>query len=73
MAKTFITFGQNHTHSINGKILDKDCVAVITCKDAKDGRQKAFEYFGPKFCFEYFEVNWDESKMVFFPRGYIEL
>jgi hypothetical protein len=66
--KTFVTFGQGHTHRVNGKTFDCDCIAVV------DGdRAKVFEIFGPKFCFEYPEENWDESKMKFFPRGYIEV
>jgi len=66
--KTFVTFGQGHTHRVNGKTFDCDCIAVV------DGdRTKVFEIFGPKFCFEYPEENWDESKMKFFPRGYIEV
>jgi hypothetical protein len=66
--KTFVTFGQGHTHRVNGKTFDCDCIAVV------DGdRAKVFEIFGPKFCFEYPEENWDEGKMKFFPRGYIEV
>ncbi len=69
--KTYVTFGQEHAHSINGKTFDKDCVAVIEADGPADGRRKAFEYFGPKFSFEYFEDEWDESKMAYYPRGYI--
>lgn len=66
--KTFVTFGQTHVHSIDGKTFDKDCVAVV-----EGDRDKVFEIFGPKFCFEYPEEHWDESKMMqYFPRGYIE-
>lgn len=46
--KTFVTFGQTHVHSINGKTFDKDCVAVVS-----GDRDKVFEIFGTKFCFEY--------------------
>lgn len=66
--KTYVTFGQIHRHEINGKIFDKDCVAVV------DGnRDEVFRLFGPKFCFEYPEEHWDDSKMKYFPRGYIEV
>lgn len=64
---TFVTFGQDHRHVIDGKVFDKDCVAVV-----KGGREKVFELFGRKFCFEYPESHWDDSKMRFFPRGCIE-
>jgi hypothetical protein len=67
--KTYVTFGQDHLHRINGNILDKDCVAIV------DGdRDKVFELFGSKFCFEYPEDQWDDAKMMmYFPRGYITL
>jgi predicted RNA-binding Zn-ribbon protein involved in translation (DUF1610 family) len=64
--KTFVTFGQEHIHRIDGKIFDKDCVAVVN-----GDRAKVFEIFGPKFCFGYPEEYWDESKLRYFPRGYI--
>lgn len=66
--KTYVTFGQDHIHRINGKILDKDCVAIV-----EGNRDKVFELFGPKFCFEYPEKYWDEEKMKYFPRGYVEI
>lgn len=69
--KTYITFGQDHTHRVNGETLDLNCVAVINHTEEESGRDIAFELFGPKFCFEYPEANWDESKLEYFPRGYI--
>lgn len=72
--KTYVTFGQTHVHSVNGKTFDKDCVAVIESSSPQEGRAKAFELFGPKFCFEYPEEHWDEeSQLKYFPRGYIEV
>lgn len=73
MAKTYVTFGQAHVHRINGKTYDADCVAVIECEDAADGRKKAFEYFGDKFCLEYPEKHFDFSSMVYFPRGLLHV
>ena len=70
--KTYVTFGYDHTHSINGKTFDKDCVAVINSQNAATGRAKAFELFGSKFCFEYPEDYW-HGKMEYFPRGYLEV
>lgn len=67
--KTYVTFGQAHVHSVNGKTFDKDCVAVIECRNAKEGRRLAFEYFGRQFCFEYHEDEFDTNKMRYFPRG----
>ena len=69
--KTYITFGQSHVHSINGKTFDKDCVAVIHCKNAKDGRNLALEIFGQKFSFEYPEKKFNFDDMKFYPRGFI--
>jgi len=66
--KTFVTFGQNHVHRINGRTFDADCVAIVN-----GDRSKVFEIFGPKFCFEYPEEIWDDSKMHYFSRGYIEV
>ena len=66
--KTYVTFGQEHLHRIGGKIFDRDCVAVV-----EGDRERVFELFGPKFCFEYQENTWDEGKMKYFPRGYIEV
>jgi hypothetical protein len=71
--KTYVTFGFDHRHQIGPHFFDKDCVAVIESPDAAAGRAKAFELFGPKFCFEYPEAFWNEDKLHFFPRGYIYL
>jgi hypothetical protein len=73
MSKTYVTFGQDHAHTIAGKIFNKDCVAVINCADREDGRRIAFECFGPKFCFEYHEKEFSQESLRFFPRGLIEL
>ena len=71
--KNYVTFGQDHTHRVNGKTFDRDSVATYDSLDGIDGRDKAFELFGPKFCFHYTEENWDPSSIRFFPRGYVEV
>ncbi len=72
--KTYITFGQNHVHRVKGKTLDCDSVAVIECNSAEEGRNKAFEYFGPRFSMEYPEQYWKEDEQLkYFPRGYINI
>jgi len=73
MPKTYITFGQTHVHSVNSKTFDKDCVAVIECDNAMEGRDKAFEYFGDKWCFEYHEKEWDVAELEWFPKGLINV
>ena len=71
--KHYVTFGQNHVHSVNGKKFDKDCVAVYEAKSVDDGRKKAFEYFGSKFSFDYHGDMWDEDDLIYYKRGYINL
>jgi hypothetical protein len=71
--KTYVTFGQDHRHVIDGKIFDKDCVAVIESESAEAGRALAFETFGRKFCFEYPEECFNMESMKWFPRGFIEV
>ena len=71
--KTYITFGFDHTHSINGKTFDKDCVAVINDVGPEEGRARAFELFGPKFCIEYHDSYSKLPNMDYFPRGYIDV
>ena len=69
--KTYVTFGQNHVHHINGKVFDKDCVAIV-----QGDREKVFELFGPKFCFEYPQDMWNlknTNAMKYFPRGYMNV
>ena len=66
MYKTYITFGQVHVHSINGKTFDKDCVAEVDLPE-----KEAREIFHPKFCFSYTDLS--KLDMSFFPRGIIQL
>lgn len=73
MPKTYVTFGQDHAHAVNGKTFDKDCVAIIKCENRNDGRAKAFEYFDIKFCFEYHEDEFQMESMKYFPRGLMEV
>jgi len=67
--KTYITFGQTHTHSINGTTFDKDCVAVIEAISHEHGRGLAMHYFDAKFHRSLTEI----PDMSYFPRGLIEL
>lgn len=73
MPKTYVTFGQSHEHNIDGKIFDKNCVAAIEAETAAQGREKAFELFNAKFCFEYFDKEFDMKNLHFFPRGIINV
>jgi hypothetical protein len=73
MAKHYVTFGQDHLHRINGVTFDADCVAVFDAPNHEQGRAKAFELFGPKFCFEYHGAQFDNKNMKFFPRGLVQV
>ena len=69
--KVYVTFGQIHVHSVNGKTFDKDSIASIKCENYADGRRLAFEYFGPQFFTTYRAV--DDEMLSFYPRGIIEV
>lgn len=73
MAKHYVTLGQGHVHSIGGKTLDKDSVVVFEAENARAGREKAFEMFDSKFCFDYHGEEWNPENIKYFPRGYIEV
>ncbi len=70
--KYYITFGQIHTHSINGITFDKDIVAEITADTYEEARKKAFELFGNKFAFIR-QTNDLETLLQWFPRGIIKI
>ena len=73
MPKHYVTFGQSHFHEVNEKILDHNTVARFDADDPDSGRAKAFEFFGPKFCFEYHNGEWKEEWMKHYPDGYVDL
>jgi hypothetical protein len=61
---SYFTLGQVHTHSYNGKTLDKDYVLYVP-----GGRKRMFELFGDKWSMEYKE----KPDMKYYPRGIIEV
>lgn len=67
--KFYVTFGQIHVHSVNGKTFDKDCVAVIEAENHSTAREKAFAAFDGKF----FTTYDKEPEMKYFPRGLMNL
>lgn len=52
MRTSYFTFGQTHTHSVNGRTFDKDTVVKITNEDP---RAIMWEFFGNKWAMEYDE------------------
>lgn len=73
MKNHYVTFGQIHVHCVNGQTLDKDTVAVFKARDAKHGRDVAVELFGDKFFTDYHGEDWNEDKLSWFPKGYVDL
>jgi len=67
----FVTFGQVHAHSVEGKTLDKDTVAVLEADTHELGRDKAFKLFGDKFFSTYTDPN--DVGLQFFPKGFVYL
>jgi len=73
LKKLFVTFGQVHVHSVNGKTFDKDCVGVIAADTYEAADKLAFELFDGKFHQHCPEDRWDEDQMKYFPRGYLSV
>lgn len=67
--KFYITFGQIHVHSINGKTLDKNCVAEIEADNKSEAREKANNYFNKI----YHNLTEEIPDMSFYPRGIIKI
>ena len=72
MSKFYITFGQIHVHSVNGKTFDKDCLAEIEAETREEAHSMAMKIFNKLFhqC-----VGEDklESFLPYFPRGVIKV
>lgn len=69
MNRYYFTFGQSHTHSVNGKTFDKDCVVEIETNDSDSARKIMFDTFGQKWASQYDEL----PDMQFYPRGVFKL
>jgi len=71
--KTFVSFGQDHVHEIDGKRFDARCIAVIHHNESHEGRQIAHDLFGVKFCTTYEEGYFTPEKMArWYSRGFID-
>jgi hypothetical protein len=68
--KQYVTFGQDHRHEIGGVHFDADCVALYEAATYDEGREKAFRFFGSKFCFHYAD---EPPDMRFFPDGFMRV
>ncbi|MEW8025503.1 MAG: hypothetical protein AB2777_20655 [Candidatus Thiodiazotropha endolucinida] len=67
--KCYFTFGQIHAHRINGKTLDKDCVAEMTAESLLEGHNKGMEIFNEQFHLSTAEP----PDMSYYPRGIINI
>lgn len=69
MKKFYFTFGQIHTHSVNGVTFDKDIVVEISALSYDNAREIMVAIFGLKWAFQYDK----KPDMSFFPRGIYKL
>ena len=66
MKTSWFSFGQNHTHRINGRTLDCDHILEIT---AEDPRAEIVRLCGQTWSMEYDKI----PDMKWFPGGIIKL
>lgn len=66
----FFSFGQGHTHRVNGKTFDCDSIVEIHADNEPEARQKMFNTFGENWFTSYTEENFQPE---YFPRGVIEV
>lgn len=73
MPRHYVTFGQQHTHRVNGKTLDCDTVACYDADNASAGRQLAFDMFGAKFFTDYHDTQFKMEDLHYYPKGIVYL
>ena len=67
--KYYITFGQSHIHKINGKVFDKDCVAVVEAGNPDNASALIFDLFSDRFC----SCGTLVPNNKYYPRGFIKV
>ncbi|MBW8034105.1 MAG: hypothetical protein FVQ79_00105 [Planctomycetes bacterium] len=70
MKTYYFSFGQDHTHRIDGVTLDADVLLKVTAEGYNEARQKVFDAIGPKWSFQYDD---DTMDLKYFPRGIVEV
>ena len=72
MKSFYVTFGQVHVHSVNGKTFDKNCVAEIEAESHEEAHNYAMKTFDKKFhnCHPESEL---ERVIKYYPRGIIKV
>ena len=73
MSRHYVTFGQEHTHRINGITLDCDTVACYDAINADAGRRLAFDTFGDKFFTDYHGDKFPMEDLHYFPKGIVNI
>lgn len=63
---TYVTFGQQHTHRVNGITFDCDCVALV-----RGDRDRVQELFGLRFSTTYAGPDMPPGIIQYFPRGIV--
>lgn len=71
MTRNYFTFGQTHTHRVDGVTFDCDSVVLIH-GDPGHARALMFEKFGPKWAFHYTRTGAELFDMRHFPRGVVK-
>jgi hypothetical protein len=69
--KTYITFKRNQIHNVNGKVFDKDSIAVIDAETAYEGRTRAFELFSDDYLDEFTDKTLPKDIDEYYKRGFI--
>ncbi len=69
MKTYYITFGQSHTHELNGMLLCKDRVLSVQAEDSEDAHKIARDLFGD----DYASVYTSLPNMSFYPKGMVAI
>ncbi len=67
----FMTLGQNHAHTINGKVVHKDVVAVFKNMTEAQVREMMHKDYENKYCTTYTSDTWGTHNMQYYPDGYV--
>lgn len=75
MNRYYITFGQSHTHRINGVTFDCDSLMIVRAESEEEARTVVRELTNNRYCTSYTQKRLDEDSdfMRHFSRGAIEL
>ena len=71
--KMYISFGQDHHHTVEGQEYDANTLALIYCDSYGHGRELAFEAFDGVFSFSYYNDDYKPEDWAQFNMQIIEL